>query len=174
MDYRRHFVKGGCYFFTLVTEKRRPLLNDNIERLRASFRYAKDKLPFDIQAIVVLPDHLHMVMCLPEGDADFPARVSYIKRYFSTGFPSHPDRSSLRRKREKGRWQRRYWEHCIRDEDDWRRHVDYIHFNPVKHNYVKHAGDWQMGSFQKSVALGWYEPGWGSDEPDTIVGFERE
>ena len=158
MEYRRFYQSGARYFFTVVTAKRKPLLIENIDRLRSAFRLCLLRYPFEIEAIVVLPDHLHTIWRLPEGDADFSKRWMVIKRKFSSGLPSTAVSQSKVKKREKGIWQRRFWEHCIRNEDDWRRHVDYIHFNPVKHGYVVKPGDWLYSSFQKAVDQGWYDP----------------
>ena len=155
MQYRRLYQPGARYFFTVVTEKRQPLLIDNIERLRAAFHLGLSRYPFEIEAIVILPDHLHTLWLLPEGDVDFSKRWMVIKRKFSAGLVDGIINQSKAKKREKGIWQRRFWEHCIRDEEDWRRHVDYIHFNPVKHGYVSKASDWPYSSFSKAVAKGW-------------------
>ncbi len=157
MKYRRFYQSGAIYFFTVVTEDRKPLLIDNIERLRSAFRLCKDRYPFDIEAIVVLPDHLHTLWKLPEGDKDFSKRWMVIKRKFSSGLPCGTVNASKAKKREKGIWQRRFWEHYIRNEEDWRRHVDYIHFNPVKHGYVSEPQDWPYSSYLQSVRKGWYE-----------------
>ncbi len=159
MEYRRFYQPGARYFFTVVTANRKPLLIENIDRLRAAFQMCKSRYSFDIEAIVVLPDHLHTIWRLPEGDADFSRRWMVIKRKFSSGLPQAAVSQSKVKKREKGIWQRRFWEHCIRNEDDWRRHVDYIHFNPVKHGYVSKPSDWPHSSFQQAMAKGWYEPG---------------
>jgi len=158
MQYRRFYQSGARYFFTVVTENRAPLLIENIERLRAAFRLCLSRYPFEIEAIVVLPDHLHTVWRLPEGDADFSKRWMVIKRKFSAGLQSSVVSDSKTKKREKGIWQRRFWEHYIRNEDDWRRHVDYIHFNPVKHGYVAKPQDWPYSSFNQAVSKGWYAP----------------
>jgi len=116
MKYRRMFQPGACYFFTVATEGRKPLLLDHIQRLRAAFRLLKTRYPFEIDAIVILPDHLHTVWQLPAGDKDFSTRWMAIKRKFSAGLPQGSVNASKASKREKGIWQRRFWEHCIRDE----------------------------------------------------------
>jgi putative transposase len=157
MEYRRFYQPGARYFFTVVTANRKPLLIDNIERLRAAFKICKQRHPFEIEAVVVLPDHLHTIWRLPEGDDDFSKRWMVIKRYFSIGLPQAETSLSKIKKREKGIWQRRFWEHYIRNETDWRRHMDYIHFNPVKHGYVDKPSDWPYSSFVKAVEQGWYE-----------------
>ena len=174
MDYRRARIPGGTYFFTLVTAQRRPLLLNNIGRLREAFRVVKQRYPFRIEAIVILPDHLHAIWRLPAGDSDYSLRWSLIKRFFSSGFSASLRTASQRSKREKGIWQRRYWEHCIRDENDLRRHLDYVHYNPVKHDLVARPGDWAYSSFQRWVARGAYPEEWGIEEPEGLKSMELE
>ena len=175
---RRSQQTGGCFFFTLVTHERQAILTlpDNIERLRAAFRREMTKSPFSLEAIVILPDHLHALWQLPEHDRDFSGRWSRIKRDFSIGCVGSTLEPSASRskKREKAVWQRRFWEHTIRDEDDWERHLDYIHFNPVKHGYARSAGEWPYGSFRRCVEKGWYDADWGVVEPPEIRGLECE
>jgi putative transposase len=136
--YRRNFVPGGCFFFTInLAERKLSLLADHVELLRAAFRETRQRHPFTIDAIVVLPDHLHTVWTLPEGDADFATRWQLIKSAFSRRLARSEQISRSRSaKGERGIWQRRYWEHTIRDEIDFARHVDYVHINPVKHRLV--------------------------------------
>ena len=167
-NYRRNFVPGGTYFFTVnLADRRLRLLTDQIERLRAAFRYAQERHPFTIDATVVLPEHLHAIWTLPEGDADFALRWRLIKSTFSRALPRGEETSTSRfRRGERGIWQRRYWEHTIRDEDDFARHVDYIHFNPVKHGHVTRVGDWPFSSFHKMVRLGVYPGDWAGDVKD--------
>jgi putative transposase len=157
-DYRRNFIPGGSYFFTLnLADRRQHLLTAHIARLRAAFRYARTRHPFTITAIVVLPDHLHAIWTLPEGDADFATRWRLIKSAFSRALPKGEMVSQSRAaKGERGIWQRRYWEHTVRDENDFARHVDYIHFNPVKHRHVTHVKDWPHSSFHRMVRRGVY------------------
>jgi len=157
MEYRRFYQPGARYFFTVVTANRKPLLIEYIDRLRAAFKICITRHPFEIEAMVVLPDHLHTIWRLPEDDADFSTRWMVIKRQFSSGLPREDTSLSKIKKREKGIWQRHFWEHCIRNDNDWRRHIDYIHFNPIKHGYVNKPEDWQYSSFQKAVDKGWYE-----------------
>jgi putative transposase len=166
--YRRNFVAGATYFFTVnLADRRRPLLTENIECLRAAFRYTRHRYPFTIDAIVVLPDHLHTIWTMPEGDSDFAVRWNLIKGNFSRGLPRVENVSDSRlRKGERGIWQRRYWEHTIRDEDDFARHVDYIHFNPVKHGHAEHPGAWPYSSFHRMVRLGFYPADWPGDPTD--------
>ena len=163
MDYRRHYQPGGTYFFTVVIQQRQPLLIKHIDHLRAAFRYGLQRYPFTIDAIVILPDHLHTLWRLPEGDHNFSLRWMVIKRKFSAGLSANPGSPSKQAKREKGIWQRRFWEHCIRDEEDWRRHMDYIHHNPVKHGYCLSPSEWPYSSFQQLVKRGLYRPDWGVD-----------
>ena len=178
MKYRRARQPAGCYFFTLITHRRRPILTlpDNVTRLRESFSHVQVSHPFVLDGIVILPEHIHCLMRLPEGDEDFSRRWSLIKRHFSIGCVGVPeaDTASRRDKREKGVWQRRFWEHLIRDEEDWRRHMDYIHYNPVKHGHVGAPGEWSHSSFARSVEKGWYSSDWGASEPETIRGLDLE
>ncbi|HEY5790920.1 MAG TPA: transposase [Gammaproteobacteria bacterium] len=162
MDYRRARQPGGTYFFTVVTHARQPLLIDHVDRLRRAFRTVRARAPFDLEAIVILPDHLHAVWRLPQGDADFSSRWQRIKRLFSSGIDLASGDGSRQRKRERAVWQRRFWEHAIRDGEDWRRHVDYIHFNPVKHGVAPSPGQWPHSSFRRAVQQGWYAADWGS------------
>jgi putative transposase len=143
-NYRRAKFEGGYYFFTLVTHRRSSflMLPPVRECLRAAWRETKLSRPFEVVALCLLPDHLHCVWKLPEGDGDFSGRWASIKtgftrRYLSLGGREAPQGISRRRKRERGVWQRRFWEHQIRDESDLQRHVDYIHYNPVKHGLVE-------------------------------------
>ena len=169
--YRRAYQSGGCYFFTVVTHERRQILtqSDVIERLREAFRHVRSTRPFTIDATVVLPDHLHCLWRLPEGDVDFSTRWRLIKHYVSSGIDV-----PLNKRNEKLVWQRRFWEHLIRDEEDWRRHMDYIHYNPVKHGYVQRPGDWPHGSYQRAVDEGLYSLDWGTYEPEEVSRIELE
>ena len=178
MRYRRCRQPGGCYFFTVVTYRRKRILTneENVTRLRMAFLREKANHPFDIDAIVVLPDHIHAIWTLPSGDVDYSGRWNRIKRYFSVGVvdaDSAPSQSRLQ-KREKAVWQRRFWEHTIRDEEDWRLHMDYIHYNPVKHGLVDLPGLWPYSSFGRCVKKGWYDPNWGSTIPESIRDMEYE
>ena len=155
-QYIRAKLKGSLFFFTVVLADRRSrLLVDQIDRFRDSYRDVQRNRPFETTAICVLPDHLHALWTLPESDTDFSTRWSLIKSGFSRGFsPAVPRSGSKISKREKGIWQRRYWEHAIRDDADYERHVDYIHFNPVKHGYVTRVADWPHSSFHRYVERG--------------------
>lgn len=151
------------------------MLVDNIELLRRAFRDTRRRHPFAIDAIAVLPDHLHAVWTLPEGDKDFAGRWQLIKAGFSRALPQgEPVSASRLRKRERGIWQRRYWEHTLRDEDDFARHVDYIHFNPVKHGHARHVQDWPFSCFHRMVRLGIYPADWGDGPEEQGIGFGEQ
>jgi putative transposase len=172
-DYRRSLVPGGTFFFTVnLPDRERAILIERIEALRRAFRYTRDRHPFTIDAIAVLPDHLHTIWTLPEGDADFSTRWRLVKSAFSRQLPREtPQRESLGAKAERGVWQRRYWEHAIRDEQDRARHLDYIHFNPVKHGHVSRASDWPYSSFRLMVQRGIYPVDWGGDMGEAPSGY---
>jgi putative transposase len=163
--YLRAKIKGSVFFFTVVLADRRSnLLVDQIDRLRRIYQTVQQDRPFETIAICVLPDHLHALWALPDGDADFSSRWSLIKGGFSRGIDPAQARSiSKVAKREKGIWQRRYWEHAIRDDADFERHVDYIHFNPVKHGHVARVSDWPHSSFHRYVKRGLLAADWGGD-----------
>jgi len=169
--YRRTYIAGGHYFFTVVTFGRLEIFarKENIVRLGDAFRHVKREHPFAIDAIVILPDHLHTIWRLPEGDVDFSLRWRLIKHYLARGVDK-----PLNRRGEKRVWQRRFWEHAIRDETDWRNHVDYIHYNPVKHGYSDSPMGWEYSSFARAVSSGWYAKDWGGGEPDNIREMELE
>jgi len=157
-------AKGSVLFFTVVLADRSSnLLVNQIDRLRRVYRTVQQRRPFETIAICVLPDHIHAVWTMPEGDADFSTRWSLIKTGFSRGLDPRPRSASKIGKREKGIWQRRYWEHAIRDDADLERHVDYIHFNPVKHGHVARVADWPHSSFHRHVERGMLAADWGGD-----------
>jgi len=164
--YVRAKMPGGVYFFTVNLAERRgnSLLIDRIASLRAAFASTARERPFAMPAVVVLPDHLHCLWQLPAGDDDFSTRWRLIKSRFSRALPN-TERCSRSRlvKSERGIWQRRYWEHLIRDDEDYRRHVEYIHYNPVKHGYVTEPRLWPYSSFGRLVSRGEYPDDWGSD-----------
>ncbi len=169
MQYRRTYIPGGSFFFTLVTENRRKLFHDktNVDLLRQAFRKVKEKHPFEIDAIVVLPDHLHSILTLPPGDADYSTRWRLIKTWFSKHCPGHLRRApnpARKAKRQQAIWQHRFWEHCLRDETDFSRHVDYIHYNPVKHGYADAPVNWPYSSFHHYVRAGVYPADWGAEK----------
>jgi putative transposase len=166
--YRRNFLAEGCFFFTVnLAERRLSLLTEHIEDLRIAVRETRHRHPFTIEAMVVLPDHLHAVWTMPDGDADFATRWRLIKTAFSRRLAGGERVSESRAaKGERGIWQRRYWEHTIRDERDFSRHVDYVHINPVKHRLVTRVSDWPYSSFHRMVKLGAYPEDWAGDVAD--------
>jgi putative transposase len=162
--YRRNFIAGGTYFFTTTLADRKcDWLVKHVDLLRAAFRDARRERPFAIEAVVVLPDHLHCIWTLPPGDADYSHRWRLIKSHFSRALSV---RAAPVRKNAKGEynvWQRRFWEHTVRDERDFQAHVDYIHYNPVKHVLVARVGDWPYSSFHRFVRMGWLDADWAGD-----------
>ncbi|MEA3411324.1 MAG: transposase [Pseudomonadota bacterium] len=170
-NYIRAFVPGGCFFFTVVTHARQPFFanGNHVDRLREAFRRVMEKHPFAIDAIVILPDHLHTIWRLPDDDSDFGSRWRLIKHFVASGIEG-----TTNRRGEKQVWQRRFWEHVIRNDEDWRNHMDYIHYNPVKHGYTETPAEWRYSSFLRSVDKGWYEPDWGSAMPANIEAMELE
>jgi putative transposase len=171
-DYRRWYVRGGTYFFTLVVHERRPIFRTEIARKLLHDAIASEKAtrPFTIVAMVLLPDHLHAVWTLPRGDADYSLRWQQIKEdftknYLAAGGVEGVRNRSRRRKRERGVWQRRFWEHTVRDEFDLERCVDYVHWNPRKHELVRRVRDWPWSTFHRFVELGHYDIDWGGTDP---------
>jgi putative transposase len=174
MDYRRLFVTGGTYFFTLVTYQRRSIFStpEAVDKLRYAFQYTVERLPFTIVASVILPDHMHFIWTLPPESGDFSTRWRLIKSHFTRNWCPKgvmSESNSRRRKGEADVWQRRFWEHLIRDERDLSNHVEYIHYNPVKHGLVKFPAEWQYSSFMKYVQDGIYNLDWNAALDD--VGF---
>ncbi|MDC7703803.1 REP-associated tyrosine transposase [Vogesella indigofera] len=167
-NYRRLWCPGGTYFFTVTLLERHgnDLLVRHIDALRQAVREVKRVHPFTIHGWAVLPDHLHCVIELPEGEHDFALRWRLIKMVFSKKAPKGEHVSASRAKRnERGLWQRRYWEHLIRDEADFAAHMDYVHINPLKHGLVTRVADWPYSTFHRLVADGIYPADWaGSDE----------
>lgn len=168
--YKRARVAGGSYFFTVnLLDRNSNLLVDQIEALRSSFKAAQQRHPFTLEAIVILPDHLHCLMRLPPGDDCYPVRWQQIKAGFSRCIKRNESISKSRvRKGERGIWQRRYWEHVIRYEKDFQNHFNYIHWNPVKHGLVNRVRDWPHSSFHRWVQRGVYPVDWIEDSKDVI------
>jgi putative transposase len=166
MQYRRARAEGAVYFFTVnASERDKDLLVQHIEILRNAVRSVRRRHPFEIVAMCVMPDHLHAVWRLPSGDRDFPLRWSLIKSGFSRNIdPGELISKSRLKNRERGLWQRRYWEHLIRDETDLERHVNYIHFNPVKHGYVDRAIDWPYSSIHRYQRNGLLTSQWAESQ----------
>ena len=165
-QYIRAFVPGGTFFFTVaLLERHRKLLTEHIDDLRAVFMAARKRRPFIIEAIVILPGHLHCIWTLPFGDADFSTRWHDIKTRFAARIPGGERLSARRLKKgERGIWQRRFWEHVIRDERDYEHHLDYIHYNPVKHGHVTKVAEWPYSSFHRYVRRGIYNLEWTADD----------
>ena len=148
-EYRRLLIPGGTYFFTVnLADRRSNLLVKHIEKLRAAWAETAKSHPFETVAVVILPDHLHTVWTLPENDGDFRTRWRLIKTRFTRSLPD-TDKGEGRRPGERGVWQRRYWDHAIRDDKDLGAHVDYIHWNPVKHGHVQEIDDWPHSSWHR-------------------------
>jgi putative transposase len=164
-NYRRAFVPGGCWFFTVnLLERRNTLLVDHVDILRNAVAATRRDYPFGIDAWVVLPDHLHAVLTLPPDDADFSIRWRLIKTRFAKSLPRRERLSVVRAARgERGIWQRRFWEHLIRDDGDYARHVEYCYINPVKHGLVGRVQDWLHSSFHRDVRRGLFPLDWAGD-----------
>jgi putative transposase len=168
MRYRRVFVPGASYFFTLITHERAQLFSDaaNVDRWRRAVAKVRRTRPFVVEAEVVMLDHLHTLWTLPQADADYATRLRLIKTAFTKdmafgdGVTASESRAS---KGERDVWQRRYWEHVIRDERDFQAHLDYIHINPVKHGVVARPGDWPHSTFRLWLERGVYDHCWGTD-----------
>ncbi len=168
-DYRRWYQPGGTSFFTVVTCQRIHLFTSATARslLGGVMRDVAVEWPFETVAIALLPDHLHCIWTLPAGDADYSSRWQAIKTRFTAawvaaGGEEAPVTPEQRRRGHRGVWQRRYWERLIRDDEELKGLMDYIHYNPVKHGHVRRPADWQWSSFHRWVEAGEYEPEWGS------------
>lgn len=169
-NYRRYFVPGGSYFFTIVTQWRRPLFSaeQNVQRLRDALGEVRDEMPFEINAAVVLPDHIHFIWTLPPGDDDYSKRIGLMKVKFTKSLRGvgdtigarRPDSASRQKHRESDVWQRRFWEHTINDEDEFEACFDYVHYNPVKHGHVLCPHLWKASSFHRWVQRGVYDLHW--------------
>jgi putative transposase len=165
MRYRRIYIRGGTYFFTLVTYKRNPILStqNSIDLFTDAIRYTAKRMPFTIVAYVILPDHMHFIWTMPEDSCDYSTRWRLIKSHFTRAWcqdGSVSKSASRQKKGEQDVWQRRFWEHMIRDENDLSRHVEYIHYNPVKHALVNSPDEWSYSSFKDYVKDGLYPTNW--------------
>jgi putative transposase len=167
MQYRRALLAGGTFFFTVnLAERSKTFLIDYVDILRETFRQVKSRHPFKIDAIVILPDHLHAIWTLPTNETDYATRWMLIKSGFSRNIPFGERRNRSRILRhERGIWQRRYWEHLIINEEDFIRHIEYIHYNPVKHGYVLKPTDWLFSSIHRDIRAGRVTPNWGNNIP---------
>ena len=166
MNYRRSQAKGATFFFTVVTDRRKEVFSSigNIALIKQTFSHVNEKYPFQTEAFVILPDHIHCIWTLPEDTNDFSTRWRLVKSYFTKEC----------RTKEKI-WQNRFWEHQIRDDGDFTRHIEYIHYNPVKHGYVVSPNEWEHSSFHYFVERGIYQPDWGAKvefDFDIMVGSE--
>lgn len=180
-NYHRVKTPNALYFFTVVTDQRRKIFTSEQARncLHQAFQHVRERWHFEIEAIVLLPDHLHTIWKLPDDSTDYSTRWRLIKHQFTKEMKAHINPSikisnSRKMKKEQAIWQRRFWEHQIRDEKDFEHHLHYIHYNPVKHGYVDSPKDWQWSSFHKYVTMEWYDQEWGvvipSEMLDTCVG----
>jgi putative transposase len=164
VNYRRNFIPGGTFFFTVtLADRRSKLLVDRVDLVRSALRTARQERPFDIDAVVILPEHLHAIFTLPPNDSDFSGRWRRIKGHFSSTLIESSEELKRRTNGSLAVWQRRFWEHTIRDEGDYARHVDYIHFNPVKHGLVQRVRDWPYSSFHRYVREGILPEDWAGD-----------
>jgi putative transposase len=173
MDYRRAWRPDGTYFFTvnLLQRQGNDLLIRHIDLLRRVVADVRRRHPFKIHGWVVLPEHLHCVIELPVGDADFATRWRLMKAGFSKGLPRTERLSKVRARRgERGIWQRRYWEHLIRDDADYRAHMDYVHINPLKHGLVKRVRDWPYSTYHRLVVQGVYPEDWAGGMESGVMG----
>jgi putative transposase len=172
VGYRRNFIPGGTYFFTVtLADRRSNALVDHIGALRGAFRTARRERPFAIEAVVILPDHLHAIFSLPPNDADFPGRWRRIKGHFSRALIDAGIEQRRRPNGDLALWQKRFWEHTIRDESDFARHVDYIHFNPIKHGLVPRVCDWPHSSFHRYAREGLLPDDWAGVVRESGGGF---
>ena len=174
-DYRRNRVPGGTYFFTVnLLDRNSRLLVTHVNLLRDAVRDVLARAPFHVDACVVLPDHMHCIWTLPPNDDDFSGRWRELKKSFTKALPPTEPRSPVRHRRgERGIWQRRFWEHTIRDARDYAIHMDYVHFNPVKHGLVEHAADWPYSSFHRCVAARLYPADWSARDAEQADRGER-
>ncbi len=172
-NYRRNRLAGGTYLFTVTARNRSSdLLVRHVGDLRSAVAQVRKLRPFYNDAWVVLPDHMHCIWTLPEGDTDYSTRWRRIKDLFSKSLPITEHRSLVMQARhERGVWQRRFWEHTIRDDTDYAHHMDYVHFNPVKHGLVSHPAQWPYSTFHQAVRAGVYPADWtGKDSSDGAFG----
>ena len=175
-NYHRVFIENSYIFITIRTYKRNLILIKEIDLLRESFKRAKSTYDYEIYASVILPDHMHLIL-IPKNIKDYPKIIFAVKYHFSRSLnikDKNLSKSKIK-KGEKGIWQRRYWEHTILNEKDLYNHLDYIHYNPIKHSHVRNVKDWEYSSFHKFVRLGYYEPKWGcQDDVKGIINLDFE
>ena len=160
--YRRNVVPGGTFFFTVtLADRRSSALVDHVDLLRGAFRTAHKRKPFVVDAIVILPDHLHAILTLPPEDADFSGRWKSIKATFTRRLVTSGIDIACNARGEYALWQSRFWEHTIRDDRDFERCADYIHYNPVKHRLVSAPADWPLSSLHRYIRAGILPADWG-------------
>ena len=170
--YRRNFVPGGTYFSTVtLADRTSSAMVEHVGALRMAFRIARHERPFTIDAIVILPEHLHAIWTLPSGDSDFSGRWKRIKGYFTHRLVAAGMPVKRHRNGEYALWQRRFWEHTIRNEVDFERHVDYVHINPVKHRLVSCVREWPYSSFHVYVRRGLLPADWAGDVDEGRMDF---
>ncbi len=181
-NYRRAHLPGGTFFFTLVTDQRLPIFSSEEARhlLGETIRECQLERPFELNAIVLLPDHLHAIWTLPRGDTDYSTRwgiikATFTKRWLAMRKAEAEVTPGRRAERRRGIWQPRFWEHALEDEDDFERHFDYIHYNPVKHGFVRCPHEWKPSSFHRWVAKGVYPANWacGLGKPPDFTAIEK-
>ncbi len=174
VGYRRNFVPGGTYFFTVTLQDRKAnLLTQYIDHLRQAFRKVRIDHSFQIDAIVILPEHLHTIWTLPDNDADYPGRWRAIKSQFTRSLKQQGLALKFNSRGVSNVWQARFWEHTIKDAEDLQRHIDYLHYNPVKHGLTVNVSDWPHSSFHRYVKTGLLPPDWGTEpshQPTTQFG----
>jgi len=165
-NYKRFYLENSSVFITVVTNNRNKILIENVDLLRDCFKATKDIFDFEVDASVILPDHFHVILS-PKNVNEFSKIIGYLKKEFTKAISDELKNENISESRlkrnEKGIWQRRFYEHIIRDENDLHKYLDYIHYNPVKHGYVQNVKDWQFSSFHKFVKLHNYDEGWGSE-----------
>ena len=177
-DWRRSQVPGGTFFFTVVTDNRIPLFAsaDARKMLGQVLRECRRQWPFNLDGIVLLPDHLHVIWSLPRGDMNYSRRWAWLKsqftqRWIAAGGQAQSVTSGRHRDGRKGVWQPKFWEHTLQDDEDFERHLNYIHYNPVKHGYVSSPRDWPWSSFHRYVKAGVYDADWGSGTSALVPDF---
>ncbi len=180
-NYIRLREEGGTFFFSVVTHERRAFLTEPLARqcLREAWRETCARYPFETHAVCLMPDHLHTIWAMPEEDTDYDRRWRHLKarfsfRYRREGGAEGRRNTSRRTRNECGYWQRRYWEHKIRDDNDFSRHFHYVHYNPVKHGLVEWPEQWPWSTFHKYARMGWYGTEWGHTPIEDIKGMECE
>jgi putative transposase len=172
VGYRRNRIEGGTFFFTVtLADRRSTALVNHVGALRAAFRACRQERPFAIDAVVILPDHLHAILTLPQEDADFAGRWRRIKGHYSTRLLAAGVTIKRHANGELALWQRRYWEHTVRDEGDFARHVDYVHYNPIKHGLVVRVRDWPYSSFHLYVRRGVLPEDWAGDASEGLLNY---